>query len=119
MTTMLDRFILNTDTWTDVCCVDDLLPERGVRALVGADHVAVFRTRDGDVHALDDVDPFSGASVLSRGIVGTRGDVTVVSSPMFKQAFDLRSGVCLDAPAVSVAVFATRVVGGRVWVARR
>ena len=119
MTTMLDRVALDADSWVDVCGLNDLLPERGVRALVGADHVAVFRTRDGDVHALDDVDPFSGASVMSRGIVGTRGDDTVVSSPMFKQAFDLRSGVCLDAPTVSVAVFPTRVVDERVWIARR
>jgi len=105
--------------WVDVCDVDDLLPERGVRALVGADHVAVFRTYDGEVHALSDVDPFSGASILSRGIVGTRDRTPVVVSPMFKQAFDLRSGLCLDGPSVKVAVFATRVAGGRVLIARR
>ena len=64
MTTMLDAVDLETQTWVDVCHVQDLLPERGVRALVGAAHVAVFRTHDGEVHALDDIDPFSGASVL-------------------------------------------------------
>lgn len=110
---------LSPDTWVQVCSVDELLPERGVRALVADEHVAVFRTYAGSVHALCDVDPFSGASVLSRGIVGTRGDVPVVLSPMFKQAFDLRTGACLDIPSVQVQVFATRVVDGRVHVARR
>ena len=108
-----------TVAWVDVCAFDDLLPERGARALVGGRAVAIFRTHDGELHAIDDVDPFSGASVLSRGIVGTRDDVPVVSSPMFKQAFDLRTGTCLDVPTVQVPVFATRLVDGRVHVARR
>ena len=34
--------------------------------------------------------------MLARGIVGTRGDVPFVASPMHKQAFDLRTGECLD-----------------------
>ena len=119
MTVLLDDVTSSSDVWVNVCDLDDLLPERGVRALVGADHVAVFRTYDGDVHALHDVDPFSGASVLARGIVGTRDDAPVVSSPMFKQAFDLRTGQCLDVPSVYVAVYATRLDAGRVFVARR
>lgn len=105
--------------WVEVCDFGELLPERGARALLGDDHVAVFRTHDGDVFALSDVDPFSHASVLSRGIVGTRSDVPVVVSPMFKQAFDLRTGQCLDDPLVQVATYPTRVVDGRVYVPRR
>jgi nitrite reductase (NADH) small subunit len=119
MTVLLDAVASSERTWVDVCDVEDLLPERGVRALVGADHVAVFRTHDGDIHALHDVDPFSGASVLSRGIVGTRSDLPIVSSPMFKQAFDLRTGQCLDVPSVTVEVFPTRIDAGRVLVAGR
>ena len=40
--------------------------------------------------------PVRQASVLARGIVGTRGDVPFVASPMHKHAFDLRTGPCLD-----------------------
>ena len=89
-------------TLTRVCAVDAIPVEGGVAALVDGLAVAVFRTHAGDVFALSNVDPFSGASVLSRGIVGSRGDTPVVSSPMYKQAFDLRSGACLDDDAVSV-----------------
>ena len=119
MTMLVDAVEITADMWVDVCHVEDLMPEYGVRALVGGDHVAVFRTYDGEVHALGDVDPFSGASILSRGIVGTRDEAPVVASPMFKQAFDLRTGTCLDVPSVAVAVFATRIVDGRVLIARR
>jgi len=103
--------------WTAVCRYRDLLPERGVAALVGATQVAVFRTHDGAVHALANRDPFSGAQVLARGIVGTRGAVPTVASPMYKQVFDLRTGCCLDAPDVAVTTFPVRVRAGLVEVA--
>ena len=101
---------------TRVCAVDAIPVEGGVAALVDGLAVAVFRTYDGSVHAIGNVDPFSGASVLSRGIVGSRGDVPVVSSPMYKQAFDLRSGACLDDDSVSVPAYDVAVVDGVVLV---
>jgi nitrite reductase (NADH) small subunit len=104
---------------TAVCPVAAIPVERGVAALVGGEAVAVFRTHDGSVHAIGNVDPFSGASVLSRGIVGSRGDAPVVSSPMYKQAFDLRTGACLDDASVRVASYDVAVVDGVVHVGAR
>ena len=101
---------------TTVCAVEAVPLEGGVAALVDGAAVAVFRTHAGEVFALGNVDPFSGASVLSRGIVGTRGDAPVVSSPMYKQAFDLRTGQCVDDPAVSVPSYDVAVVDGVVVV---
>ncbi|MGC4942567.1 nitrite reductase small subunit NirD [Kribbella sp. DT2] len=101
---------------TVVCRYDDLLPERGVAALLGGRQIALFRTYGGEVFALGNQDPFSGANVLARGIVGSRGEVPTVASPMFKQVFDLRTGACLDDPAVAVAAYAVEVVDGQVLV---
>lgn len=115
MTVLLDRACVGTHA-VDVCGVDDIQVERGVRVLVGDAHVAVFRTYDGDVHAIDAIDPFSGASVLARGIVGTCGSAPVVASPMYKQRFDLRTGVCIDEPTVAVRVYPVEVHGGRIRV---
>ncbi|HYZ38431.1 MAG TPA: nitrite reductase small subunit NirD [Pseudonocardiaceae bacterium] len=102
--------------WTAVCRYDDLLPERGIAALVDGVAVAVFRTHDGALHALSNVDPFSNASVLSRGIVGDRGGRATVASPIYKQVFELASGICLDDPAVSVQTYPVRLVNGIVEV---
>ena len=82
--------------WIAVCRLDDLSPERGSAALVGGEQVALFRTHADVVYAVQQLDPFSGAYVMSRGIVGTRGDAPTVASPMYKQVFDLRTGECLD-----------------------
>lgn len=83
-------------TWTTVCRYGDLTPGRGVTALVGGEQVALFRDPGGALYALDNRDPFSDACVISRGITGSRGGVPVVTSPMYRQTFDLRTGACLD-----------------------
>jgi NAD(P)H-dependent nitrite reductase small subunit len=112
-------------SWVTVCRLDELTPGRGVRALVGGCAVAVFLHESGTLYALDDTDPVSGASVLSRGLTGSwpadaggaseDGTVPTVASPLHKQRFDLRTGRCLDAD-VAVRTWPVRVVRGRVAV---
>jgi nitrite reductase (NADH) small subunit len=98
-------------SWTTVCAVDRLTPDRGVAALVDGRAVAVFRLSDGSLHAVDNVDPCSGASVLSRGIVGDVAGAATVASPLYKQRFVLATGTCLDSDdGVAVAVHETRLV---------
>jgi nitrite reductase (NADH) small subunit len=108
-----------TGRWVDVCRYTDLLPERGACALVDGRQVAIFRGHDGALYALANRDPFSGAYVLARGIVGTRDGAPTVASPMYKQVFDLRTGRCLDDSAQAVATYRIRRNGTRVEVAVR
>jgi uroporphyrinogen-III synthase len=104
--------------WVDVCELSKLPLDRGVCALVGRDQVAVFRLSPNDeVYAVGNYDPFSKAFVLSRGIVGSKGDVLKISSPVYKHGFCLRTGASLDDPGVRIDTYRTRVVGGRVQVA--
>ncbi|MBT0993992.1 nitrite reductase large subunit NirB [Cellulomonas sp. DKR-3] len=81
---------------TAVCQVADLTPERGAGALLGTVPVALFRLSDERVLAVQQRDPFSGANVLSRGIVGDRAGRATITSPMHKQVWDLETGECLD-----------------------
>ena len=99
-------------TWTKVCALDLLAVDRGAAALVEGHQVAVFRLASGDIYAIDHQDPFSGANVLARGLVGTRGDVPTVASPVYKQVFDLTTGICLDDESVAVRSWPVRVVAG-------
>ncbi len=102
--------------WEVVCAYDRLLPERGVAALFGDIQVAVFRVHDGTVYAVCNVDPFSGAAVLSRGIVGDRRGVPTVASPIYKQVFSLVDGRYLDDSGVTVPSYPVRVSDGSVLV---
>ncbi|MEO6472004.1 MAG: nitrite reductase small subunit NirD [Aeromicrobium sp.] len=98
--------------WTAICTLDDLTPDRGIAALVGDKQVALFRLSSGEIYAISHHDPYSGANVMARGLVGTRGGVPTVASPMYKQVFDLRTGESMDDPAVRLDIWQARVVDG-------
>lgn len=100
------------DGWLAVCTADALLPGRGVAALLpdGA-QAALFRDRAGRLYAIGNVDPFTGASVLCHGLLGSVQDRTYVASPLLKQRFDLADGRCLDDDTVAVASYPVRVGG--------
>jgi len=105
------------ERWTAICAAGDILPNAGVCARVEDRHVAVFRLGEDQFFALDNVDPKSGASVLSRGLVGSLGDRVVVASPLYKNHFDLRTGECLEMPEHSVRTHPVRLHDGQVLVA--
>lgn len=106
-----------TETWVAICQVADILPNTGVCALVEGRHIAVFRVGAEAFYAIDNIDPKSGASVLSRGLVGNLGERVVVASPLYKNHFDLKTGECLELPACSVCAHPVKVAGGQVLVA--
>lgn len=106
----------DTATYIAVCGIDEIDAETGVAALVAGEAVAVFKTYDGRVYALSNYDPFSQASVLARGIIGTKGETPVVASPMHKQAFSLQTGQCLDDAAVRIPTYDVRIIDGAVMV---
>ena len=111
---------MSTDGGFVAICDDEVLqPERGVAALVDGHQVAVFRTFDGMLHAVDNRDPFTGQNVLSRGIVGSRADTPTVASPLLKQVFDLTTGVCVSDDTRRVAVHDVRSRRGVVEVRLR
>lgn len=91
-----------------------LIPNRGVGVLLpGGAQAALFRLDDGTLRAVGNIDPFSGAAVMSRGIVGDRAGRATVQSPIKKQAFALDDGRCLDTPDDNpdhcLPVYATRI----------
>jgi nitrite reductase (NADH) small subunit len=56
--------------------------------------------------------------VIARGIVGSVGDRDTVTSPMYKHAFDLRTGECITDPDIRLPVHRTWIAGGVVYVNR-
>ncbi|WP_313408241.1 nitrite reductase small subunit NirD [Aeromicrobium sp.] len=104
--------------WTAVCTVDRLWVDRGAAALVDDEQVAIFRMADDEILAVGHRDPFTGANVIARGLVGSRGDVPTVASPLHKQVFDLRTGRCLEDPQVTLGRWDVRVVDDVVWLRR-
>lgn len=111
----LDRAASPGTRWVEVCGVERITPGTGRAAMLDGEQIAIVRARDGrTVYALSNFDPFSRAFVIARGIVGDREGTPKIASPIFKQSFDLRTGECLDDPAVRLPVYPARVRDGRI-----
>ncbi|OCG13597.1 nitrite reductase small subunit [Gilliamella sp. App6-5] len=96
--------------WITVCKLDDILPGTGVCALVGNDHVAIFRPyNNAELYAISNIDPFAKASVLSRGIIAEHENQLWVASPLKKQRFRLKDGYCFEDEQYSIAHYEVTV----------
>lgn len=96
-------------SWIDIGALDAISP-RGARVLKTAfGCIAVFRTGDDQVFALDNACPHKGGP-LAEGIVHG----TSVTCPLHNWVFDLETGVAQGADEGAVTTFATRVEDGRI-----
>jgi nitrite reductase (NADH) small subunit len=102
--------------WLDVCALAELEPFWGEAALVAGHQVAVVRLPDDRLFAVGNLDPVADAQVMSRGIVGSRGDRPTIASPLHKEVYDLASGERLGADGPGLGSYPVRVVDGRVEV---
>ncbi len=103
--------------WVEVCSLADIVPDTGVCVLVDHKQIAVFRIGDSEqVQAIANRDPFSGANVLSRGLVCSLAGRLCVASPIYKQHFDLQTGLCLEDETQSITAYDAFVAEGRVCV---
>jgi len=97
--------------FVDIGALEDI-PRQGARLVRSAQGcVAVFRTMDDRVFALDDRCPHKGGP-LSEGIV--HGDR--VTCPLHNWVFDMNSGSAQGADQGSVRTWPVRVEQGRVLI---
>jgi nitrite reductase (NADH) small subunit len=96
-------------TMIDIAALEDI-PRQGARLVkTGSGCIALFRTADDRVFALDDRCPHKGGP-LSEGIVhGTQ-----VTCPLHAWVFDLNTGQAQGADDGAVRTYAVRIEGGRV-----
>lgn len=107
-------------SWQAVTPLGALQPERPVAALLDGVQVVVVRLLDDRVFVVGQHDPFSGANVMSRGIVGSvlrdGEEIPTIQSPMYKQAFDLRTGLSLGDVPAALGTWEVTVAEGQVLV---
>ncbi len=94
--------------WVAVGRVGDTAPGSGKVIVLGERRLALFDD-DGEYRVLDDACPHQGAS-LGEGS-SFRGTVVC---PWHSWSFDLKSGVCPEAPSFQVRSYPVRVVDGTI-----
>lgn len=108
----MDEAVSGIAGWHTVCRVDDLEVAWGEAALIAGRQVALFRTGADEVFAVAHEDPATGAHVMARGILGSRGERPTIASPLHKEVYDLETGECLSGPGAALATFAVRIADG-------
>ena len=103
--------------WTAICPANALEPLWGEAALIGDQQIALFRLPDDRVFAVSNRDPATGASVMSRGIVGSKGDRATIASPLHKDVYDLETGRCYTRADLRLPTWRTRVIDDQIEVA--
>ncbi|PCJ42781.1 MAG: nitrite reductase (NAD(P)H) small subunit [SAR86 cluster bacterium] len=104
-----------SNEWVTVCQEEDLVSGSGICVLFGEQQIAIFHeSKKGKLYAISNFDPIGEANVLSRGIIGSIGDKTVVASPLYKQHFCLETGACLEDENMCVSTYAVTLQDGEV-----
>lgn len=103
-----------------ICLFDELEDNLGAAVLLpDGTQVALFRISDkngpgtdtgSSVYAVSNIDPYMGAAVMSRGIVGDHDGVPTVASPLLKQRFRLTDGVSLEDEDHTLQTFPVQVI---------
>lgn len=97
--------------WIDIGALGDI-PVRGARVIkTPGGCVAVFRTSENEVFAIDDACPHKGGP-LSQGIVHDRK----VTCPLHNWVISLESGAALGADQGQVKTYAVKVDNGRLLI---
>ncbi|WP_413742893.1 nitrite reductase large subunit NirB [Sodalis sp. RH15] len=106
------------DQWQQVGELADIPANAGIAVRVAQRQIALFYLprNPQQVYALDNLEPGSGANVLSRGIIGDIAGEPVVISPLYKKRFRLRDGVSPDDSGLRVNAWPVKVEQGRIWV---
>ena len=112
ITTDLEVPTGTSDVWERACAIEELEPSWGEALFIRMRQIALFRVSPDEIYAVDNRDPATNAYVISRGIVGSRGDRPTVASPLLKHVYDLGTGECFADPALFLQTYRTRVVGG-------
>ena len=103
MTTTIER------TWVDICPIE-AIPVRGCRVVhTQQGQIAIFRTAEGEVFALDNRCPHKGGP-LSEGIVHDRK----VTCPLHNWVISLENGEATGADKGGTRRYPVRLQDGRV-----
>lgn len=111
----------NKHDWLTVCNIDDIAKNTGVCADFNGKQVAIFHMKtsnnsdvvngESEVKAICNLDPFSKASILSRGLITEKDSQYFVASPLLKQEFCLDTGQCQQDDSVAINTYKARING--------
>jgi len=115
MNTLTQEMLLKASSqWFQICTMSDLIEDSGVCALLPfiktdtQNQIAIFYVNN-EVYATSNWDPVGKAQVIYRGIIGSTNGELYICSPLYKQKYSLKTGICLDDNELYIPVYKCKV----------
>jgi nitrite reductase (NADH) large subunit len=113
----LERHSTSALRWVPVGHADDFPIDGGATIKYGKSQIAVFNFASrGQWYASQNMCPHKKAFVLSRGIIGSAGDIPKIACPLHKKTFSLETGESLQGEEYHIKTFRVKVESGKVYV---
>jgi nitrite reductase (NADH) small subunit len=106
-----------TINWVHACNVADVPENGGVCVKYNEEQIALFHfTRLNEWFATQNLCPHRQQMVLSRGMIGTKGEEPKVACPFHKKTFSLKTGECLSGDECGIKTYHVKVENSRVFI---
>jgi len=107
-----------TNTWFLACRVEDMPANGGVCVKYNDRQIALFHfTRLNEWYATQNECPHRQQMALSRGMIGSQGEIPKVACPFHKRTFSLKTGECLSGDDCKIKTYDVKVEDGKVFIA--
>ncbi len=107
----------NVNTWAYACRVSEVPENGGVCVKIGDQQIALFHfSRLHAWYATQNECPHRQQMALSRGMIGTQGEIPKVACPFHKKTFSLETGECLNDESCSIRTYQVKVEDDRVYI---
>ena len=106
-----------TITWFLACRVEEMPANGGVCVKYKEMQIALFHfTRLNEWYATQNECPHRNQMALSRGMIGSQGDVPKVACPFHKRTFSLKTGECLSGEDCAIKTYDVKIEDGKVFI---
>lgn len=109
--------LLEKISWIEACNTNDIPENGGACVLINDEQVAIYNfTRRGEWFATQNLCPHKKQMALSRGMIGSAGDIPKVACPFHKKTFSLQSGACLSGEDYEIKTYPVKIEGRKVFI---
>ena len=107
---------INT-AWIYACHINDVPDNGGVCVKHGDDQIALFYFKRMNAwFATQNECPHRNQMAISRGMIGTIGDIPKVACPFHKKTFSLISGECLQGDECALKTYKVKINDDKVYI---
>jgi nitrite reductase (NADH) small subunit len=103
--------------WKEACNIEDVPENGGACVLINDEQIAIYNFKKrGEWYATQNLCPHKQQMALSRGMIGSMGDIPKVACPFHKKTFSLQTGACLSGDSYEIKTYQVKIENEKVFI---